>query len=79
MRWSGHHLGGLLAQVALGDLEAWSHLRTGLEAVLLGGLQVAGKRLLILGGAAKLGGHVSLRVSLLSLGGNPGGGLVAVR
>lgn len=84
VRWSRHHLRGLLAQIALGGLEALSHLRTGLEAVLLGGLQVTRKCLLILGRATKLGGHVTMWVTLWGLGGglrahSPGPRLVSVR
>lgn len=76
-----HHLRMLRAHVALGGLEALGHLRTGLEAVLLGGLQGAGKRLLILGRAAMLGGHVTMWVTLLGLerGLSPGWGLVSLR
>lgn len=69
LRWPWHHLGGGLAYIALRGLEAWGHLRTGLEAILLVGLQVTWKSMLVLGGATMLRGHVTRWVTLLGLEG----------
>lgn len=66
LRWPGHHLRMLLADVALRGLEALGHLRAGLEAILLVGLQLTWKCLLILGRTA-MGGHVTVWVALLGL------------
>lgn len=57
----------LLAHKGLWGLEALGHLRGGLEAILLLGLQVSRKCLLILGRATMLGGHMTMGVALLGL------------
>lgn len=67
LRWPRHHLRMLLGNIALRGLEALGHLRTGLEAILLVGLQVTWKCMLILGRAAMLRGHVAMWVALLGL------------
>lgn len=67
LRRPWHHLRRLLAYIALRDLEALGHLRTGLEAILLVGLQVTWKYMLILGGGTVLRGHVTRWVTLLGL------------
>lgn len=64
LRWPWHHLRMLLADVALRGLEGLGHLRAGLEAILLVGLQLTWKCLLILGRTA-MGGHVTMWVALL--------------
>lgn len=79
LRWPWHHLRRLLAYIALGGLEALGHLRTGLEAILLVGLQVTWKCMLILGGGTMLRGHVTRWVTLLGLERGPRTRLVTQR
>lgn len=67
LRWPWHHLRMLLAYIALRGLEALGHLRMGLEAILLVGLQVTWKCMLIVGGGTMLRGHVTRWVTLLGL------------
>lgn len=77
-----HHRRVLLRYVAPWSLVALGYLRLGLIAVLLMWLQLTWERLLVMGRNARLRGHISMRVGLLSLEmrvNRPRSGLVPLR